>query len=128
MKETIPSDTQDGDLVKPSNISEAEVIDRDLPIDTFSLRMIKILTIFCVCVSLFYDFLLKKKIINRMMLLWYGPGSNPQFRFPLFRRVMETKRIYLKWHKEMKNQNQIEFGVIKTKNKRQMGLFSTVNI
>jgi hypothetical protein len=41
---------------------------------------------------------------------------------------METKRIYLKWHKEMKNQNQIEFGVIKTKNKRQMGLFRTVNI
>lgn len=63
-----------------------------------------------------------------MMLLWYGPGSNPQFHFPLFRRVMETKRIYLKRHKEMKNQNQIEFGVIKTKNKRQMGLFSTVNI
>jgi hypothetical protein len=68
----------------------------------------------CVCLFSMTSYW-KKKTINRMMLLWYSPGSNPKFRFPLFRRVMETKRIYLKWHKEMKNQNQIEFGVIKTK-------------
>ena len=80
MKETIPSDTQDGDLVKPSNISEAEVIDRDLPIDTFSLRMIKILTIFCVCVSSLFSMTSSywKKINNKsddVIVIWSGIES-----------------------------------------------------